>query len=400
MQNIKKDQKKILIISPYYPYPSFKNGCCNTVFNFLKTNEAQKYDITILHFETNCSNENNIPNTECKVNYVNIDGTQITENFNKKILIRPRCMINYKFKKMTNIDVGEYDYIIFASIIVVGAYNKFYNLKKSTKLILFAADSIAMYYFREGKTTHSIFRKAYNYLQIKFIKDYELTYFNIFDSVIYVSDIDCEYVKKYVKSDNLHTARLGVRPYNLNKRELKHVSSSILNIGFSGNMDYSPNIEATNFIINEIMPLLNKHNINYKIHIIGKNPNQEWYNSSEVLNNRLVITGFIDDMFDYLSKIDIYISPLLSGSGMKNKVLEALSVGLPLIASNISVDGIDGLIDNYNFISSGNNPEEWVNKILSLGTNPELQFFLSKNGRKLVSEYYSWERFAQDLLYT
>ena len=163
-------------------------------------------------------------------------------------------------------------------------------------------------------------------------------------------------------------------------------------------MTYEPNHDAVEYILNKIAPLLEKHGLNYRIHIIGKNPDEKW---KHYLNNeKIVITGFIDNIEAYIASMDIYISPLLTGSGMKNKILQALSIGVPIIASQVSVDGIEGLEPGYNYLLCDDVPENWCNQIISLYNDTKKRQEFSNRGKELIHNDYSWERFARDLFST
>ena len=94
----------------------------------------------------------------------------------------------------------------------------------------------------------------------------------------------------------------------------------------------------------------------------------------------------------------MYISPVFEGSGMKNKILQALSIGVPIIASQTSVDGIDGMKDGYNYILCDDKPDNWVKKILKLYEDYEKRVSFSNNGKRLIEEEYSWNRFARDMI--
>lgn len=384
---------KMLIICEMYPYPPYKNGVCNTIYNFLSTEELANYEVTFLHFESEFCKENSIQNVNANVIYQKIIGTEFTCKLNNKRILKPRGMIHIDSRKMEILDVSEYEIVLFASIIDTCIYDKLIN-KDECKMILFEADSPAMFYDREMRIAKNPIRRLYNRLQMFLVSNYEKKLANIMDRIFFVSDVDRKYVSNYIGEAKTRTAKIGVKYIDIKQ---EHRIGKTIKIGFSGKMDYKPNYLASNYIINDIMPALNNLQVSYEIYLIGNKPAEEWIDMARN-DKRLIVTGFLDDIQSYIADMDIYISPLFIGSGMKNKILEALSIGIPVIASDVSVDGIDGMIHETNYIHCDKNATNWANKIVELYNDVEKRIAISKKGKELIKSQYSWERFAKDLL--
>jgi hypothetical protein len=114
---------------------------------------------------------------------------------------------------------------------------------------------------------------------------------------------------------------------------------------FFGVMDYAPNIIAAKYLITQIMPLLPEQ---YKLEIIGANCTDELlcYESK-----RVHFTGYVKDMRGALRNNDIFICPILAGAGVKNKILQASLVGLPIVSTTLGVEGIHKDILRYVFVA-------------------------------------------------
>lgn len=114
---------------------------------------------------------------------------------------------------------------------------------------------------------------------------------------------------------------------------------------FFGVMDYAPNIIAAKYLITQIMPLLPNQ---YKLEVIGANCSDELLRYE---SERVHFTGYVEDMRDALRKNDVFICPILAGSGVKNKILQASLIGLPIVSTALGVEGIHKDILEYIFVA-------------------------------------------------
>jgi glycosyltransferase involved in cell wall biosynthesis len=109
----------------------------------------------------------------------------------------------------------------------------------------------------------------------------------------------------------------------------------------------------------------------------------------------MLITGFVEDVADYLKAADIALNPLVSGSGTSLKAVEYLACGLPTITTPLGIRGLE-LADNRDVLIG--NPSDFPQLIIDLLTNPALQTKLTHNGRQAVERNYDWERLGQRML--
>lgn len=156
--------------------------------------------------------------------------------------------------------------------------------------------------------------------------------------------------------------------------------------------DWIHNTEALDWFIQEVLPnVYERHNA--ELHLYGKHM-PDRYASESVPG--LKGHGFIEDLNTAYAHAGIYIAPLFVGGGIRIKILEAMSAGLPVIASPIAAEGIeanreDGLI-------RCNNATEFVKEISQLIEQPEMAHSLGMKGRAYIAKYHSWESSAQSLI--
>ena len=154
---------------------------------------------------------------------------------------------------------------------------------------------------------------------------------------------------------------------------------------FTGNMGYMPNVRACLFLVNKILPLL-QHHESLKVCLAGAHPaTQIW----ALENHRAVsVTGFVPDLREYLSAARIFVAPLFSGAGLQNKVLEAMALGLPVLASPDTSHAL-GAVNNQDLIECANE-HEFANQIDRLLNNEEEAHSLGLRGRTFVQNNYNW----------
>lgn len=158
---------------------------------------------------------------------------------------------------------------------------------------------------------------------------------------------------------------------------------------FTGNFDYAPNVDAAIRLAVDILPRVRQTIPNAKLWLVGNKPPPEMC----ALNGDVIsVTGRVPDIRPYLSRASAFVSPLRLGAGIKNKVLEALSMGCPVIATPLSVDGIAVRDDHDAVIADKDNA--LTAAILRVLGDSALAGRLSANGRTLIESRYSWGEVA------
>ncbi|HEV7781743.1 MAG TPA: glycosyltransferase family 4 protein [Chitinophagaceae bacterium] len=113
-------------------------------------------------------------------------------------------------------------------------------------------------------------------------------------------------------------------------------------LSFNGLLDYKPNTEALNVILNTINPLLLRQNsFRYKIIISGKRLPVEFNSLEEYTDKNIIYTGFVEDITAYFKATDIFLNPILSGGGIKTKMVEAIGYGATVVSTENGAAGLD-----------------------------------------------------------
>ena len=162
---------------------------------------------------------------------------------------------------------------------------------------------------------------------------------------------------------------------------------------FTGVMGYSPNADAARFLGEEILPLVQAREPRAEFWVVGHAPGPE----VQALSNLpgVHVTGSVDDVRVHVLRSQVFVCPLRFGAGIKNKILAAMAMGRPVVATPISLHGIDAKPEIEVLI--GDTPEQFAAQISRLLEDDALAENIGEAGRRLVLERYSWRGRAEAL---
>lgn len=156
-------------------------------------------------------------------------------------------------------------------------------------------------------------------------------------------------------------------------------------IVFTGNMSYAPNVNAVEYLANEILPLVWKQVSDARIYIAGATPDPR---VKKVASERIIISGWLDDIRDAYSQSRIFIAPMRIGTGLQNKLLEAMSMGLPCITTPLANSSLGA--ENGKEILVGSNAEELAQHIVTLLTDKDKAAQIAQAGFDFTNRVYDW----------
>jgi len=198
---------------------------------------------------------------------------------------------------------------------------------------------------------------------------YEKATHRFADVNFFISNEDKEYAIKHFKlnAENCHTITYGFELKNAPTKEARNSAREVLLtqhripsnhkiLLFNGTLDYKPNLDAVNIILNEINPsLLQKNYLNYTIIICGKNLPKEYNELKEYEHKNIIYAGFVDDINIYFKGADIFLNPVIDGGGIKTKLVEALGYNMKCISTTEGAIGIPEEITNHRLMVLKNN---------------------------------------------
>ncbi|MFN3917881.1 MAG: glycosyltransferase [Flavobacteriales bacterium] len=211
---------------------------------------------------------------------------------------------------------------------------------------------------------------------------YENLMFDYFDNKLIISEQDRDLIY-HQERKKIHILPNGVDTsyYSPIKKNAEY------ELVFVGNLSYLPNIQAAQIIAKEILPSLNATGIKTKLLISGASPSSE----IKILEGgQITVSGWINDIRTAYSSGKIFVAPMQIGTGMQNKLLEAMSMGIPVITTPLAWKAIGG--EHRRELLIANDTAEFVKGITELLSDKNLYSQISENARNYVFKNYSWEK--------
>lgn len=162
---------------------------------------------------------------------------------------------------------------------------------------------------------------------------------------------------------------------------------------FTGNMGYHPNEEAALWFAGEVWPLVRAASPQARFQVVGINPCDKVRGLSGA--NGIEVVGKVPDVAACLGRATVSVAPMNTGSGIQNKVLEAMSTGTPVVATATANRGVGGTSGRDLLVAD--KPEELARAILRLLDDTQLRAHMGKAGRDFVERHFQWEAHAEGL---
>ena len=373
---------KILLIC--HDIPSMTVGATLPIYHLVK-NLGKKYSIDLISFDSekyDLSDLNESLNNHYSLKipeYLDIKSQLIytVKNMFSLDNITTQSILNYYYNSnMSKLikEKSKEDYDIVITDMPMAFYAK--NIDKPK--IVYAFDAVSDYNHKMYEKADSFFSKVYWYLNYYKIHHYEHVY-NKFDSCIVVNSKDKLLLEEDITVPIEVVANGVDTNFFKNKKELFDEK-----LVFLGDMSTPPNNDAVRYFVENVYPLLLDEK-EIPFYIVGRNPSKY---VKQLTDNNITVTGPVDDVRKYLTNGSIFITLMISGTGIKNKILEAMSMKLPVVSTSTGISGIDA--DNGKDFLLADTPEDFKNQILKLSKDTELKISIGRNARLFVENNYSW----------
>ena len=374
---------KIFVLLPRIPFP-LEKGDKLRAFNQIK--QLAKHNEIVL-----CAlNDNPKVNEQdafhalqpyCQsINFIRINKLQIqlglVRAFLKGLPMQCGYFYNRKAaKKINNLIAKHKPDMLFGQLLRIAEYIRYNNLPKTIDY----QDIFSYGMKRRADIASFVTRPIYN-MEYRRLCRYEAAIFEDFDVKTIISEPDRE-LFPHERRDEILIIPNGVDHdyFKPQKREKKY------DLVFTGNMSYPPNVNAVDYLANEIMPIVWKTLPGTTLYIAGATPDPK---VKKAASERIIVSGWLDDIRDAYAQSRIFIAPMRIGTGLQNKLLEAMSMRLPAITSPLANASLGAKPDEEILI--GNNAEEMAQHIITLLTNKEKAERLAQAGFDFTNRVYDW----------
>lgn len=374
---------KIFVLLSRFPYPLEKGDKLRVFHQIKELSKNHEIILCALSDEPVSKNSYEVLKQYCsRIEVIRLYKIQIFFNLLIKLLFSKESLqVSYFYNKSAQKKINKLieetkPDLIYCQLIRVAEYVR--NVKLPKTLDYMDALSRGM----ERRIEESPFYlKPFLKLETERLKRYEHFIFNDFNHLTIISNQDKELIVN-IKNDSIVVVQNGV-DYSMFQHRTAQKEFDII---FTGNMGYPPNVIGAVYLVKEIMPLVWATNPAIKVAIVGANPD------SKVLalkSEKVVVTGWVENMSDYYAKSKVFIAPMQIGTGLQNKLLEAMAMKLPCVTSRLANNALGAEHNKSALI--GETPNEYAQHIASLLDNEELYSLISEQGYNFVKENYTWE---------
>jgi sugar transferase (PEP-CTERM/EpsH1 system associated) len=385
---------KLLFIANRFPYPPFR-GDKLKIFNLAKQ-LSKSHTLHLITFVENQSDYQYVEHLKPyfeKIELIDLPKWKSVINVFFGLLGRNPLQVQYfkssEFKTKLDIILNENTYdAIHVQHLRMAQFALHLN---HPNRILDLPDAFSLYWERRKSIKRNFITRLLDNIESKKVLNYEKEILQNFNKCLVCSQEDLNYLRKKHQLDNLFLLPNGVdvAQFKFKNHDYTHTHTLL----FTGNMDYAPNVDAVIYFVNDVFPIIKVSFPEVKFIIAGQRPIDkvlQLHNGKDVL-----VTGFVEDLTDLYNSASVVVAPLRFGAGTQNKVLEAMSMGIPVVCSNIGFDGLEIQDGEGAFMRT--NSQDFANQVIALLSDSSLREKTGSLGTLKINQSFSWAQIAKRL---
>lgn len=379
--------KNILFLTPRFPFPIIGGDRLKS-YNVLK-HLAENNSVTLVSFyqgkELPEEYRREVEKIGVKLYVILLN--PITAAFKGVVLNDLRNPLEINYYTQPNFDAlvqkllktEKYD-VAFSFFMRTAEYLK---NEVGMKKILMAEDCRMLYQKRSYMESKNLIQKCIRLYEYFRLKKYEPEIMKKYDIVTFVTTNDINEMRKRLNTVDYRLLTNGTDvDYFVPPENYAHRNGIL----FAGKLDVWANVIMVQKIVKEIMPLIWKKLPEANLNIVGANPHNEIL---KFASKKVQIIPNVPSMLPYLQNASVFLHPHVGGTGIQNKLLEAMSCGTPVVTTPIGNQGIDAK-DGVEILL-GKSAAELANHTINILENKDLSKLISSNARDLIVRTHSWD---------
>lgn len=385
---------KILMLTPYLPYPLLSGGQIRT-YNLLKK-LSHKHEITLF----------SLIKSEEEKQYV-----EELEKYCHKVRVFKRSEKPFTLKNILKTVFSSFPFLVIRNqaegsleAVKKEIANENYDLIHAETFymmphipecqipIILVEQTIEYLGYESYAKKAPFFLRPLLNIDVKKIRLWEKHYWQKAERLIVMSEEDRQFIAKELAKEKIDVVANGVdtKWFAEKKRQLSD-KPTILSVG---TFKWLPNIEAVDFLVSKVWPLIKTKVPRANLLIVGNAPTAKViaYGQNDP---QITVTGRIEDIRDAFQSAHVLLAPVFSGKGTRYKILEAMASGTPVVASKIAVEGLK-IVDGQHVLTS-NDAATLADLTVRVLNDKNLWQILSQNGKEFVAKNYDWDLISQKL---
>jgi glycosyltransferase involved in cell wall biosynthesis len=377
---------RALILCNKFPYPS-TDGSSIAIMRMIDTLLAANIEVSLFSLNTKKHYKDTTALTKAyadKLNITSVDVlTDITASNTLANLLSgqpfhvSRFYVSDVSDKLKNLlEKEQFDIVQFEGVFM-GPYLELVRKHSNSKCVLRPHNIEYKIWERFIKSEKNNLKSLYLQLQTRRLKKYELEIIPQFDGIVPISDADKKYIESFAKKPILTI------PCATDLNKYKEAPSEKANFFHIGAMDWMPNVSGMEWFLDEVWPLVLSKLPQATFNLAGRDMPDSLMTHSQ---SGVSVIGEVESAETFYKQNGILVVPLLSGSGIRIKIIEGLSYGKAIVSTTIGAMGIN-LKTNENIIIS-DSPEDFANSMVKLYEDKAFRLKLGENARTTAQQKF------------
>ena len=385
----------ILIISSKFPYPP-KDGGALAIKNMCEQLSLRVNKIKFVAIETYkhpAKERSNLKNVDFETVYVNTKIRLLNLILNFIFSSLPYIAVrffstDFKTLVINELKTNKYDLVILEGLYVAYLTKDIRKVFRG-KIVLRAHNVEHFIWERKLLQEKNFLKKIYLTSMVKRLKKYEIERLKETDLILTITKEDAKKMKNFGIKNETYVVPFGI---DLKKYKFKEIND--LNLEFIGALDWMPNEEGLVWFLDNVWKEVVNKNNKIKFYVAGRNAPSHFIKKLSFMR-QVIFLGEVEDAFEFISSHGIFVVPLLTGSGMRIKIVEAMALGRLVISSSIGIEGINAIPGKHFVLVD--NEKDWVNTIIEISDNLQKAKEIALNGRRFIEENFSNEKIYSEL---
>jgi polysaccharide biosynthesis protein PslH len=242
---------------------------------------------------------------------------------------------------------------------------------------------------RNARHTRNLLWKAFFALASMLGKPEESRLCRKFDLLIATTEVDFRIFRADLPGLLMAVIQNGVGQTFFEDLGLQPEASTMV---FTGLFTHRPNSEGISYFLDKIFPRIVERRPDARIFVVGKSPTPELRARA---SERIIVTGFVDDVRPYMARAQVYVIPLLAGGGIRGKALEAMAMRRPIVTTTVGVEGIH--LKHEDSALFADSPDSFADAVLRLFRDDQLRQTLADRAFSAARQLYNWESKGREL---
>lgn len=253
-----------------------------------------------------------------------------------------------------------------------------YARKIDCKKILDFQDTLSLGMKRRANSASGLTRLFFQ-SESRRLHRYESKAAGWFDDTLIISEQDLNELPHNCRNSHVIPNGVDTEYYSPAPGEKQH------DLLFVGNMSYPPNVNAMEYFVSYVLPAVIERHPDVELVIAGAKPHSR---IRMLASDHVIVTGWVDDPREYYKNSSLFVAPMQIGTGLQNKLLEAMAMQRPCITTPLANNALGARPGTEILIADS--PDEWAEIIVTLLANEKERNRIAENGRNFVMRKFSW----------